>query len=116
VQGGPLEYCYNSNLGSYCANWGFVGIDHGNSFISQYGHLSAIYVQPGQPVAKGQVIGLSGHTAPQSAGSIGAHLHFEVLRVLGGQFLIVDPYGWVGQAGRDPLYSAAASPPSKLWQ
>lgn len=55
--------------------YGFrVVIDHGIDYITLYAHLSDIYVQPGDIVGKGQVIGLSG-----ANGNItGPHLHFEV--------------------------------------
>jgi LysM repeat protein len=55
--------------------YGFrVVINHGIDYITLYAHLSDIYVQPGDIVGKGQVIGLSG-----ANGNItGPHLHFEV--------------------------------------
>ena len=55
--------------------YGFrVVIDHGIDYVTLYAHLSDIYVQPGDIVGKGQVIGLSG-----ANGNItGPHLHFEV--------------------------------------
>jgi murein DD-endopeptidase MepM/ murein hydrolase activator NlpD len=55
--------------------YGFrVVIDHGIDYITLYAHLSDIYVQPGEIVGKGQVLGLSG-----ANGNItGPHLHFEV--------------------------------------
>lgn len=51
-----------------------VIIDHGNGYQSLYGHMSEIYVQPGQAVAKGSVIGKMGSTGHSS----GSHLHFEI--------------------------------------
>lgn len=55
--------------------YGFrVVIDHGIDYVTLYAHLSDIYVEPGQIVGKGQVIGVSG-----SNGNItGPHLHFEI--------------------------------------
>jgi LysM repeat protein len=55
--------------------YGFrVVIDHGTDYVTLYAHLSDIYVEPGQVVGEGQVIGLSG-----ANGNItGPHLHFEV--------------------------------------
>ena len=105
------QRCYLAGLPGDCAAWGYVGIDHGNGYVTQYGHLSRIDIQAGQVVSRGQTIGLSGHTAPAR---LADHLHFEVLRQVGGEYLVVDPYGWVG-SGRDPLYSARAVPPRNLW-
>jgi murein DD-endopeptidase MepM/ murein hydrolase activator NlpD len=103
--------CYRGNLGGDCARWGYVGIDHGNGYVTQYGHLSRVDVAPGQVVSRGQAIGLSGHTAPVR---VRDHLHFEVLRRIRDDYLVVDPYGWVG-SGADPLYSARTVPPRNLW-
>jgi murein DD-endopeptidase MepM/ murein hydrolase activator NlpD len=63
-----------------------IVIDHGYGLQSIYGHLSAIQVKPGDPVKKGQTIGLSGSTG--LAG--GDHLHFS-LQVDGVQ---VNPVEW----------------------
>jgi murein DD-endopeptidase MepM/ murein hydrolase activator NlpD len=51
-----------------------VMIDHGNGYITLYGHLSLIQVQAGQQVVRGNVIGQMGSTGH----STGTHLHFEV--------------------------------------
>jgi murein DD-endopeptidase MepM/ murein hydrolase activator NlpD len=51
-----------------------IMIDHGNSFVTLYAHLSQINVKVCQPVTVGQLIGLAGNTGNSS----GAHLHFEV--------------------------------------
>ena len=53
----------------------FASIDHGNGYKTQYGHMSAVAVQAGQRVGKGEIIGFVGSTGY----STGAHLHFEVL-------------------------------------
>ncbi len=49
-------------------------INHGGNLQTLYGHLSNIYVVPGQEVARGEIIGLEGSTGR----STGPHLHFEV--------------------------------------
>ncbi|MDI6600215.1 MAG: peptidoglycan DD-metalloendopeptidase family protein [Thermoanaerobacteraceae bacterium] len=51
-----------------------VKIDHGNGYVTYYGHLSKILVDKGDRVAKGDVIALSGNTG----NTTGPHLHFEV--------------------------------------
>ena len=51
-----------------------IYIDHGNGLQTRYGHLSRIDVVEGQPVKKGQHLGLVGSTGR----STGPHLHYEV--------------------------------------
>jgi murein DD-endopeptidase MepM/ murein hydrolase activator NlpD len=50
-----------------------VMIDHGNGWLTVYGHLSQVTVSVCQGVAAGQSIGSAGSTG----NSTGAHLHFE---------------------------------------
>ncbi|MFH1838295.1 MAG: peptidoglycan DD-metalloendopeptidase family protein [Candidatus Kuenenbacteria bacterium] len=49
-------------------------INHRNNTKTLYGHMSKIFVENGQRVKKGQVIGLLGSTGR----STGPHLHFEI--------------------------------------
>lgn len=52
----------------------YIIIDHGNEFITLYGHLTSVDVQVGDKVKKGDVIGHMGSTGF----STGDHLHFEI--------------------------------------
>jgi len=52
----------------------FVIIDHKIDYLTLYAHLDTIFVQEGEIVAPGQVIGTVGATG----NSTGPHLHFEI--------------------------------------
>lgn len=56
-------------------------LEHGGGMTTLFGHLSAVAVKPGEPIAQGQVIGVVGSTGR----STGPHLHYEVR--LGSQAL-----------------------------
>lgn len=51
-----------------------VTINHGNGYVSMYGHNSKVAVKVGQRVTRGQVIAYMGSTGR----STGSHCHFEV--------------------------------------
>lgn len=63
-----------------------VIIDHGAGVFSGYHHLESTTVQPGQPVAAGDLVGYLG----SSGRATGPHLHWEV--VAAG--VAVDPIMW----------------------
>ncbi|MGB0956037.1 MAG: M23 family metallopeptidase [Panacagrimonas sp.] len=52
-----------------------VEINHGNGYITRYGHNRKVLVEAGERVVKGQRISLMG----SSGRSTGPHVHFEVL-------------------------------------
>lgn len=68
-----------------------VEINHGNGYATRYGHASAILVQVGEKISRGQAIARIGSTGR----STGPHVHFEVL-YNGAQ---VDPQAYI-QAAR----------------
>ncbi len=53
-----------------------VELDHGNGYVTRYGHNKENSVQVGDVVDKGEVIALMG----SSGRSTGPHVHYEVLR------------------------------------
>lgn len=57
--------------------WSFgnaVFVEHGDGWISAYGHLSALAVAPGETVMQGQLVGYIGSTG----NSTGPHLHLAL--------------------------------------
>lgn len=64
-----------------------VEINHGNGYVTRYGHNQRLNVAVGETVTRGQSIALMGSTGR----STGPHVHFEVLR--NGQH--VNPLGFV---------------------
>ena len=74
------------------ANWqgGYglaVTINHGSAQQSLYGHMSEIFVQPGQWVEPGTVIG----RVVSTGNSTGPHLHFEIRHLTQEGWVAVDP-------------------------
>ena len=51
-----------------------VTINHGNGYMTKFGHMIKYVVTPGQHIKKGQVIGYVGNTGRSTA----PHLHYEV--------------------------------------
>jgi murein DD-endopeptidase MepM/ murein hydrolase activator NlpD len=85
------------------ANWmgGYglaVVIQHSSAQQTLYGHMSELFVQPGQWVEPGTVIGRVGSTG----NSTGPHLHFEVRNLSQDGWVAVDP-GVQLQAGLSQL-------------
>ena len=74
---------YNASMGNY------VMIDHGDGLYTIYMHASALYVNKGDMVVRGETIAAVGTTGR----STGNHLHFSVR--LNGSY--VSPWGYLGQ-------------------
>jgi murein DD-endopeptidase MepM/ murein hydrolase activator NlpD len=72
-----------------------VLIDHGNGYLTHYGHLSSIAVVVGQHVGAGEQIGTEGSTGH----STGPHLHFEVHE--GFYKNPIEPTAWLHDHGVD---------------
>lgn len=61
--------------GRRCCGYGlYVDVQHENGYVTRYAHLSSSSVRPGDTVAAGEAIGVSGDTGR----STGPHLHFEL--------------------------------------
>jgi murein DD-endopeptidase MepM/ murein hydrolase activator NlpD len=124
---GKSERCIPKGIDKAgCDVWGFIGVDHGNGYITQYGHLSRIYFKSGDLVNAGDLIGLSGQNSPPAKDkngyitapySVPPHLHFEVLKESQAApygYAFVDPYGWGG--GEDPLEANTGVRSVPLWR
>jgi murein DD-endopeptidase MepM/ murein hydrolase activator NlpD len=89
--GTPVLAAYSGrvSLAEVLGGYGLsVLLDHNKgSEETRYGHLSEIFVKPGQWVQQGTVIGLVGSTG----NSTGPHLHFETLQENQGSMVAVDP-------------------------
>ncbi len=62
---------WNGGYGSY------IVLKHPNGSQTLYGHLSGVFVSPGDHVQQGQQIGKMGNTGRVN-GPTGVHLHFEI--------------------------------------
>ncbi len=88
------------NREEFAGRANFIRILHDDGSMALYAHLqeNGVLVQPGQPVALGQVIGYSGNTGFSN----GPHLHFSV-QVNQGMRLVSVPFRMVGPEGFLPL-------------
>jgi len=84
VAAGPAEGYGNAVL-----------IDHGNGYLTHYGHMSVVTVTVGQHVRVGDQIGNEGSTGH----STGPHLHFEVHE--GSYKNPIEPTRWMHEHGVD---------------
>ncbi len=63
--------------GPYHGYGNLVAIDHGNGYLTYYGHNSQLLVKPGDKVDTDSVIALSGSTGR----STGPHVHYEMRHI-----------------------------------
>ncbi len=68
-----------------------IEINHGNGYVTRYGHNQRVLVTVGQTVTRGQAVALMGSTGR----STGPHVHFEVLKN-GRQ---INPASFLGTSG-----------------
>ncbi len=88
--GTPVLAAYRGQveMADYMGGYGLaVILNHNSAQQTLYGHMSEIFVQPGQWVEQGTVIGRVGSTG----NSTGPHLHFEVRQLTAEGWVPVDP-------------------------
>ncbi|QMU62803.1 MAG: peptidoglycan DD-metalloendopeptidase family protein [Gammaproteobacteria bacterium] len=71
VAGGVITHASKKGAYGY-----LVEIDHGNGYVTRYGHNQMVHVQVGEAIKRGQVIAKLGSTGR----STGPHVHFEVIK------------------------------------
>jgi len=97
-QGTPIltvfsgEVTFAGNAGGYGS---LVEVQHSETLRSRYAHMFEIFVQPGQQLQRGTVIGAVGSTGR----STGPHLHFEMQELVGREWKAVDSTRMVELAG-----------------
>lgn len=69
-----------------------VDINHGNGYVTRYGHAEKLLVDVGEIIQKGQTIALVGSTGR----STGPHVHFEVYK----HGRVVDPASYIQRTER----------------
>lgn len=69
-----------------------IDVNHGNGYVTRYGHAESLLVDVGEAIMKGQTIALVGSTGR----STGPHVHFEVYK--NGR--VVDPASYIHRTAR----------------
>jgi murein DD-endopeptidase MepM/ murein hydrolase activator NlpD len=92
AMGTPVLAAYTGQVqvADYVGGYGLtVILNHNSAQQTLYGHMSEVFVQPGQWVEQGTVIGRVGSTG----NSTGPHLHFEVRQLTPEGWVATDPNG-----------------------
>ena len=77
-----------SEVGSGDDRGGFIRINHGNGYFTEYCHLAKVYVKVGDNVSQGQDIGYMGATGRVT----GAHVDYKVIKDTYNNYLDPIPY------------------------
>ena len=98
-QGTPVTAVLSGKvtLSNFLGGYGLaVALEHNNGTKKTlYGHLSEVFVKPGEQVKQGDVIGRVGSTGM----STGPHLHLEVREFRQGSWVALDPGKFLAAAG-----------------
>jgi murein DD-endopeptidase MepM/ murein hydrolase activator NlpD len=82
-----------------------VVLRHGAAFRTVFGHLDSIAVAPGKRVAAGDRLGTVGETGWTTA----PNLHYEIRRESAGEWIAVDPIGYLLALPESERYAGAAA-------
>ena len=90
-------------------------VGSGDNYYTRYLHLKEVFVEVGERVEEGQIIGLSGNEGCSTE----PHLHFDVSkRNVSNNAeppVFVDPNGWCGE-GTDPWEQLSGEKSIRLWK
>ncbi|MGB3532233.1 MAG: peptidoglycan DD-metalloendopeptidase family protein [Microcoleaceae cyanobacterium] len=96
--GTPVVASYSGkvSVADWLGGYGLtVVLDHQKkSKETLYGHLSELFVKPGETVKQGEVIGRVGNTGM----STGPHLHFELRKLTDQGWVAIDPHNQIEMA------------------
>ncbi|OWY68193.1 hypothetical protein B7486_27295 [cyanobacterium TDX16] len=113
--GTPVLAAYSGTVevADYVGGYGLtVVLNHNkNTLQTLYGHLSEIFVSPGETIPQGTVIGRVGSTG----NSTGPHLHFETRQLTANGWIVANPEAYLktGLARLDKAIRLANSQPER---
>ena len=104
---------WDSFNGECMSGGNYIVIKQSNGMYTAYFHLQESYVQYGQKVSKGTVIGISGNTGSWNCQALKYHLHFET-RLSRNQSSHVNPVDYVETDWSKILTLNAKAMPERL--